>query len=387
MADSMKHDIAFFDFLRGWAALLVFFHHAALLGGGPAWLTGEIGQEAVNAFMLASGFLIFFQVSISRSYGGLRTRAGIANFYIRRWFRIAPAYYVSLIIALLVAADLGDARQIISATLGGAGTDMSRYYIDEPLQSLLLHVTFLFGLLPDHAFSTPLPDWSLGLEMQFYLFFPVLFFFYRRRFLPYFALSILAMFGLWAVVKLFGISYPMPSFLPLRFHNFAAGIALAYLLLNPDIGRKREYLILGVTLAGLMLGNRSAYLPLLFLFGWWWICKSGPAYGPRLMPVQRLFRHRSSKFLAEVSYSVYIVHLMLMLPFFAWLLGDGPVAPIIWLTATLALLAGVMAIGYVMYRGVEVPGIRLGKLLIERRARRAVGGVEDLAAREGGRVV
>ena len=36
----------------------------------------------------------------------------------------------------------------------------------------MAHFTFLFGFIPRYAASTHIPDWSIGLEMQFYLFFP-----------------------------------------------------------------------------------------------------------------------------------------------------------------------------------------------------------------------
>lgn len=238
----MKHDVAFLDFLRGWSAVLVFFHHSAILGGGPSFLSGHIGQEAVNAFMMASGFLIYFQCSISRTYFGLENKIGIKNFYIRRFFRIAPAYYFCLIIALTASDYLGFSRESIAEILPNTITDMDRYYITNPFQSFLIHASFIFGVLPSYSFSTPLPDWSLGLEMQFYLVFPVLFFFYKKNFAFVFIITILGMFIVTLIAKKIGYIFPMPSFLPLKFHNFAAGIALAYLLLNKQNKTKQNHI-------------------------------------------------------------------------------------------------------------------------------------------------
>jgi len=223
---TIKHDVAFFDFLRGWSAILVFLHHASILGGGPKFFGGRTGLEAVNAFMLASGFLIYYQCATSKAYDQLKSQTGIWNFYIRRFFRIAPAYYVALAAALLLAAYLGHARDQIAETLPSAGTAGDCYFIKDYFTSALVHASFVFGLLPQYSYSTPLPDWSLGLEMQFYVAFPLLYLLYRRNFLVCFVGSLVAMLLIGAAVGRFGIHFPMPSFLPLKFNNFAAGIAL-----------------------------------------------------------------------------------------------------------------------------------------------------------------
>ena len=44
-------------------------------------------------------------------------------------------------------------------------------YISSNLEiRILLHVTFLFGLFPSFIQDSILPDWSIGLEMQFYFY-------------------------------------------------------------------------------------------------------------------------------------------------------------------------------------------------------------------------
>ncbi|MDB6061626.1 MAG: Acyltransferase 3 [Verrucomicrobiaceae bacterium] len=366
MNSAIKHDIAFLDFLRGWSAIFVFFHHASILGGGPFILAGPLGQEAVNAFMLASGFLIYFQCSTSKAYDGLRSSVGIKNFFIRRFFRIAPAYYLALIVALVLSHYLGECRLIIQQTsvhaLSHQSTEMIRYYIPNYFENFLLHITFIFGLLPSFAFSTPLPDWSLGLEMQFYVFFPVLFFFLKKNFLNFLTLTMLAMLALGIASTRLGLNYPMPSFLPLKFHNFAAGIALAYLLINKEA--KVRYLIAAVAVVFLLLGNRSIYMPALFLFSWWFLCVDHASTHRLKEALNTVFKHRSSKFLADISYSVYIFHLILVLPFFAFVLNGHPLSLLRWTGFSLILLMIVSAVGFVIYKYVELPGIKLGKSLL-----------------------
>ncbi|CAH2786711.1 MAG: Acyltransferase 3 [uncultured Caballeronia sp.] len=42
------------------------------------------------------------------------------------------------------------------------------------MSNVVTHLTYTFGMFPRYAFNTPLPDWSIGLEMQFYAVFPLL---------------------------------------------------------------------------------------------------------------------------------------------------------------------------------------------------------------------
>ena len=365
MRSTMKHDVALLDFLRGWAALLVFFHHAAILGGGPGFLSGHIGQEAVNAFMLASGFLIYFQCSVSKSYHGLGNKIGLKNFYIRRFFRIAPVYYICLIIALIFAGYLGASREGIAEILPHTMTNMSRYYITEPIKSFFIHASFIYGLIPSYSYSTPLPDWSLGLEMQFYLVFPALFYFYKKNFIVFFTMSLLGMFGLYYISNRIGFTFPMPSYLPMKFHNFAGGIALAYLLLNNKQRSFNHYLIIIISVVFLAVGNRSLYIPILFLLSWWWICHEHSSKNIVTVGIKEIFNHKSSKFLAEMSYSVYIFHLVIMLPFFAYLLKDGKLSVLSWGISSLSLLLLTMVVAHFFYKYIEIPGINYGKKLIK----------------------
>ena len=91
-------------------------------------------------------------------------------------------------------------------------------------------------MLPSQSEATALPDWSIGLEMQFYAVFPLLLLAYRRINLVVVVccavlISALAarLFGLYQVDGLLG-RFPEPSFLGFKIQIFVLGsmAAIAY---------------------------------------------------------------------------------------------------------------------------------------------------------------
>ena len=116
--------------------------------------------------MMISGFLMAHNCLARSEREPWEAWSTWRTFWVRRYFRIAPAYYLLLLIALAIGPMLGSYRAAIGEPFPQTLTPAARY-LDASLSNVWYHVTFLFGTLPDHAFRTPLPDWSIGLEMQF----------------------------------------------------------------------------------------------------------------------------------------------------------------------------------------------------------------------------
>src|SRR3546814_5340753 len=87
-----------------------------------------------------------------------------AAFWTRRFFRLAPLFYVTLAAALIAGPAIYADRVAIDSVLGQSLQPPERY-LDGSFINIALHLSFLFGLLPDYAFLTPLPDLSLGLVL------------------------------------------------------------------------------------------------------------------------------------------------------------------------------------------------------------------------------
>jgi peptidoglycan/LPS O-acetylase OafA/YrhL len=155
------------DGLRGIAILLVLFDHAFVLVSGSPHLffraiekvTGN-GWIGVDLFFVLSGYLItsiLLNSKTSQNY--------FRNFYARRALRIFPAYFICLIIALVVVPHLphrvGSMLGLFRGTTGQAW--LWTYCAN--IKITLVH-SWYFGTLD--------PFWSLAVEEHFYFLWPAL---------------------------------------------------------------------------------------------------------------------------------------------------------------------------------------------------------------------
>ena len=367
------------DGLRGLAALWVFVSHVQILTGLRPLPVLSWGDSAVDLFMMISGFLMahhYLGRADAEPWQRPRTWVG---FWLRRLFRIAPAYYLLLAVALAAGAALGHDRALIGAHYPWTLTRADRY-LDHGLANILAHVSFVFGALPRYGFSTPLPDWSIGLEMQFYLAMPFLMLALGPRLRWPRALALTAAAVLLAfAVRGYSAAFDMPSFLPMKLGVFLIGMFAAYGVARRDL-RAPAALVARIVVLALAARRDHATWTLaalsagfLLLVGGAWLPGVG-ALHRALAPVRRALASRPGHWMGETAYGLYLVHLLVLLPVAAWLAGfDGYLQMKSSLRFALAgaiALAASLAIATLVHRWVERPGIALGKRLVRRlRAR------------------
>jgi len=196
MADTqteVRQRITQLDGLRGVAILMVFIFHA--FHANLLWM-------GVDLFFVLSGFLItgILLDGKSKPFG-----AYIGGFYRRRARRILPAYIVALVIA---------------AALFGVGW-LSYWYLYLGAMNLVIPL----GLTS----LTVLPLWSLAVEEQFYLIWPVAVYFLSRRHIAILAVSLLLLAPVLRFIFTphFISPYSIYMLLPFRMDTLAAGALIA----------------------------------------------------------------------------------------------------------------------------------------------------------------
>jgi peptidoglycan/LPS O-acetylase OafA/YrhL len=226
-SNSNEDHLPWLDGLRGLAALWVLISHVRILSGMKYVPVLSWGGLAVDLFMILSGFLMAHHYIQRRKAEPWEQSRTVFVFWTRRFFRIAPLYYVLLILSLLLGPMLGEYRAAIAAVWPDTATPASRY-LDHGMVNVISHLSFAFGFLPDFAFRTPLPDWSIGLEMQFYLVFPAIMLAIARIGpVKTTLLFIAACIALKVLFPAFFHQFEMPSFLPMKLSVFFGGIWIA----------------------------------------------------------------------------------------------------------------------------------------------------------------
>ena len=147
----------YLDGLRAVAVYLVVFFHA----GSDRFSGGFIG---VDVFFVLSGFLVTTLLLRDLRSGG-RVRFG--RFYSRRFRRLLPAAFATLIITALVFAAIASPIEVLDAAGGfkAAFLYVTNWYF-------IAQAASYFGA--DVSSNPVLHFWSLAVEEQFYLLWPLL---------------------------------------------------------------------------------------------------------------------------------------------------------------------------------------------------------------------
>ncbi|WEX75354.1 acyltransferase [Sinorhizobium numidicum] len=363
------------DGLRGLASLWVMIGHALLLTGWrlPVLSEPDLG---VDLFIMLSGFLMVFHYQLRAGKEPWELTSTWRSFWIRRFLRIAPLYYFLLAVAFMLGPWLFETRMVIDAFLDRTPQSSQRF-LDNGITNGLMHVSFLFGLSPDYAYRTPLPDWSIGLEMQFYAAFPFIMLLLKKAGWVRGALFTAAIaVAIWSTTSLLGIHFPMPAFLPLKMHIFLCGMLLA-LALHADASKAFLYGGAAFALALLPIGGDMTATKMLMrvilvaiFFALLHHRLLGDALGLGLRAVSSSLGNRFFHWLGELSFGAYLWHLIFLQPIAAYFIGafgDTITPPARFAAVTATLIPLVYTAAYVTFLAVEKPGQRLARRLINKR--------------------
>jgi peptidoglycan/LPS O-acetylase OafA/YrhL len=370
MKSGPSSHLAYLDGLRGLAALWVLLAHC-MIWGGWYWHRMPSPKIAVDVFMVLSGFLMVYQWYAKLEDDGRINTGTVVRFYLRRFFRIAPLFYIVLLLVFLLGPIFLHGYSILRAHNPAQFENDTIYdpaNIHYTLKNLLMHVSFLFGLFPKYAFSTFLPDWSISLEMQFYAAFPLLLWSFRKVGAIATLLACLFAMKLWTHA---GVFFPEPSFLLIKLNVFLVGMLIAEGVRTFDAAPQHAA-VLGL-LAVLISPQDSVLVAcvaiLLFFMGI--TRESNPA--PAAIRVRTLINHllgnRLANFLADTSYAVYLTHGFFVSLAGGWLFSQARFVAMSprHRVAVLSLitLAGCYTLSWILHWCVERPGIKLGRKAVE----------------------
>ncbi|MBW1212576.1 acyltransferase family protein [Pantoea allii] len=364
--------------LRGIASLWVLLGHISLLIHCHITLISSPGI-GVDLFILLSGYLMAKNYVERQHKEPWQSAETIKKFWLRRFFRIAPLYYLLLAVALIYGPWFGEMRDTIAQFYSGTATESSRY-ADQSLMNVLTHLSFLFGLLPAYGFNTTLPDWSIGLEMQFYLLFPfimlaVMRFGYATALLSIMALSCAGRYLLPDYYE----AFEMPSMILIKLNMFISGMLLA------EAVRRKSLLYIVFALAGpavsVLIGlgaiKLQVMLEAVMIIGMaavLWQYQENSLMAKLIQIPRKLLNNRLSTWLGDVSFSVYLLHLLIVIPAIALLLNQTDIEYQHDLTRFLIVCAVSIPLTYglasLLFKYVEKPGINLGKRFLSAKPAR-----------------
>ncbi len=205
------------DGLRAIAVISVFIFHL-----NHSWLPG--GFVGVDVFFVISGYLITSIILKDCEKGEF----SLLRFYQRRIARIFPAFFTVAFATLLAASFIYSPQDYASA-----GANLVAAALSVANMKFMLQGNY-FEISPD---AQPfLHYWSLSVEEQFYLVFPLLFlllFKYARKHL----ILILSILGLGSLIACLALTPAKPVWafflLPTRAWELFAGSLLAVMSLHP----------------------------------------------------------------------------------------------------------------------------------------------------------
>ncbi|EKF9755972.1 acyltransferase [Vibrio cholerae] len=284
--------------LRAIAVLAVMVFHL-----NPTWLPG--GFVGVDVFLVISGFLITSILLHKKSSAGYSLTETLKYFYVSRFKRIVPAYFLMLIIVALVAAVLflpSDFNTFRKGLEKATWFSSNRYFAD-------------FGdyFAPASNEQPLLHTWSLAVEIQFYLLAPFIVLLLPIRLLKWFFVVLLI--GLTALaeyhLRFLGMEqatyYSLYARLP---EFFVGGLAALYVTTVSRVEGSTAWLgILGMLLIVIsaitqpLLGSFPGILALLPVVGSV-LLLSQPTQGW----VGELLSCKTLVWLGGLSYSLYLWH-------------------------------------------------------------------------------
>lgn len=348
----------YIDALRGIAILGVLMIHTNQFGNSnlPGVMANIIGQGAkgVQLFYIASAFTLF--LSFKNRF--TKEKFPIRNFFLRRFFRIAPMYYLGII------------YYIFQDGLG------ARYWLGNETHITVLNIlsnfTFLHAFNPYWINSLVPGGWSIGVEMMFYAVFPYLFLKIKnlKYAFNFFVISIILRmmlqlfflkFNLISDNRLWGeyLLFYFPSQLPI----FSLGILLYYIIIEKESAKSisLKSVIVFIFLLILQITSRINFISNHILFGIIFLFLAITLSTFKF----KLLVNPIVNYIGKISFSMYLVHFAVLNFLTHYNIINYSNNGIINYSVRFFIVTILtVTISSILYKFIEIPFQEIGKLII-----------------------
>ena len=356
------------DALRGIAILGVILVHSAILTRqvGPTFGIAFTGQRGVQLFYMISAFTLALSLDSER-----REQHPLSNYFIRRFFRIAPLFYLVIVCNLALES------------IAPSYSSLHRLKCGE----VLLGFFFLNGISPKAINSVVAGGWSIAVETTFYLCLPLLrgYFNTVSRTLILFLLSAPALESLSYYLARHAAPRNEQFFaflwFPVEFPVFVLGLLTYYiwkeqleLLRDNPIQQKRLSLLL-IFSSTILYGANLPFTDSKLYLSSFLFCPLILGLSLYSWPV---LVNWFTRLIGKISYSLYLIHFF-VLSFLAFVLDrleqypgnvvsahiyHRPLGLVVFFMLALGLS---LPLCMLSWKFVEEPGIRMGRRLIRLR--------------------
>ena len=320
--DKIKSRLDYIDVLRAVAALSVFVVHiySYWLGSPLQDARGispraliiraiSLGSWGVDLFMVISGFCLAYPLFKNRERDAEPRRLKTKAFYKRRAWRILPAYYAAMLLFFVLELIPYLQRRLVASPVNG--------------WDLFTHVFLIQSWFSSTIGAINGPFWSIALEVQLYLAFPLLLLCIKKwglvRSIGITMVVSLVWFGMahfWAETSLSHTIGPdLSKELPARWFEFALGVGAARLVTAPRRSDRNLGIVAMVMGLPLALASESSNSNLGRSFGYG-LLAVGLVLICSFLPHRIIIGNilgRGLQRLGVISFSFYLLHQPILL--------------------------------------------------------------------------
>ncbi len=358
----------YIDIIRAIAILMVMFIHTSQTIHGLSGMVisiSQYGQMGVQLFFVASAYTMCLS-HVRRE----KERKPLISFFARRYFRIAPLYYVAIIVYFL----LEPYTHILS--------NIQLQYSQYNLQSIIANLLFIHGFVMSANNNIVPGGWSIGTEMAFYALFPMLFtlfsWVYKGWGIIYLHWLIIFSVLLNIIIQLiirnwFSITIISHPFIDWNLINRLPAFLLGMMIFFYHQNNTRFRFSTRIQIA--IFTTITIILIMLFQIKQDWMLilmpiGSGISFVLLINIVKELqYSNILLQRIGQVSYSMYIFHFIFvwcLVPKAIHKLADSMDANLSFACSFLLATVATFFVAVFSNKYIEIPGIRLGKAIISK---------------------